>query len=310
MIKGTYIISQGGKELCRAENVITKFGKRFITNYIAGNVIDGKKDIAIGVTSTAATVDDTKLGFEFYRVPVSFGSTDIRIPEGETDYSYSVVYKATLPQDVAGQISELGLYPSTRASSNNYDSKFISDFASPLNWIDSLDYNPEVVYEYSKVGDSLLKMSSNSDSANEYFYNIGSFDMSGYSANDSIKLAYYQYDTRLAGVTVNFYTSDSDYYTYTFTPTGVGYKISDDILLSDLYNSPVGSPDKSQINKIGISIDTNTTSASYVGMDGLRINDQDTFDPNFGLISRAVIDTFTKQAGQPIDIEYRLDLGF
>jgi hypothetical protein len=78
MIKGTYVFYQDGKEIHRSENVITKFGKRFITNFIAGNINTTKKDIAIGIDSTAAAENDTRLGFEFYRLPVTVGSTDIQ----------------------------------------------------------------------------------------------------------------------------------------------------------------------------------------------------------------------------------------
>ena len=52
MIKGTYIFYEEGKEILRSENVITKFGKRFLTNFIAGNINTTKKDIAIGIDST------------------------------------------------------------------------------------------------------------------------------------------------------------------------------------------------------------------------------------------------------------------
>jgi hypothetical protein len=37
MIRGTYVFYQDGKEICRSSNVITKFGKRFLTNFIAGS---------------------------------------------------------------------------------------------------------------------------------------------------------------------------------------------------------------------------------------------------------------------------------
>ena len=37
MIKGTYIFYENGKEISRHSNVITKFGKRFLANFIAGN---------------------------------------------------------------------------------------------------------------------------------------------------------------------------------------------------------------------------------------------------------------------------------
>ena len=55
MIKGTYIFSQDGQEIYRSENIITKFGKRFFTNFIAGNINDLEKDMAFGIGSTAAS---------------------------------------------------------------------------------------------------------------------------------------------------------------------------------------------------------------------------------------------------------------
>jgi len=304
MIKGTYILYKDGEEILRQDNVITKFGKRFITEFIAGNVPNAKKDIALGISRDTVNHDNTRLGFEFYRFPASFGSTNIQTVDGTT--TYGVIYKATIPQDVAGKINELGLYPSTRSSSNNYDSKFVSDFSSPLIWTTSFGYNPDVDYDHGKIGDNVLKMSSE----HEYFYNIGNFDMSGYSSNDSLKISYHQYASNLDDITVSFYTSDSDYYTYSFASDGVGYNISEEVLLSSLYGSPVGSPDKSQINKIGIKINSGDSNMAYAGMDGFRINDEDTFDPTMGLISRALITEFVKEAGQPIDIEYRLNLGF
>ena len=46
MIKGTYIFYENGKEILRKSNVITKFGKRFLTNFIAGNILNSNKDMA------------------------------------------------------------------------------------------------------------------------------------------------------------------------------------------------------------------------------------------------------------------------
>ena len=59
--------------------MITKFGKRFLTSYIAGVSDFNGKDIALGIGSTAvnASGNDTRLEFEFYRLPVSLGSFDI-----------------------------------------------------------------------------------------------------------------------------------------------------------------------------------------------------------------------------------------
>lgn len=308
MIKGTYIFYENGKEIYRSQNVITKFGKRFITNFIAGNITNNRKDMAIGIDSTAATENDTRLGFEFYRLPVSIGSTDIQTISGIS--TYSVIYKTTIPQDIAGEIHEVGIYPSVRSSINNYDSKFISDFNNNLDWETSAGYNPLTVTSNSKIGDTLLKMSSDGTSAQEYVATINPMDFSGYSVNDTITLAYYKYDTNLTSIKIRLYSSNTAYYETTITPaSGTGYKITSDIPLSTAFGSPTGSPDKSNINKIGIII-TPTSSSSDVGLDGLRINDEDTFDPSYGIISRSVITGLTKLAGRQVDIEYRMDLTF
>ena len=60
--------------------MITKFGKRFISSYLAGTTVSPTKDLAFGIDSTAvqSNGNDTRLGFEFYRIPVSFVSIDIQ----------------------------------------------------------------------------------------------------------------------------------------------------------------------------------------------------------------------------------------
>ena len=309
MIKGTYIFYQDGKEIYRSPNIITKFGKRFIANFIAGNIEDASKDIAIGIDTTAATDEDTRLGFEFYRLPVTLGSTDIQTVSGTT--TYKVVYKTTIPQDIAGQINEIGLYPSTRASINNFDSRFLADFADSLDWTTAAGTNPETSATGAKIGDNVLTFTSNSTSAQEYFHTT-SLDLSGYSVNDSIRLAYYKNNANLQSIILKLYSSNSDYYTTTITPaSGTGYKITSDILLSTVFGTPTGTPDKTNINKIGITITPTSSNTTSVGMDGLRINDEDTFDPIFGLISRSVLGTtLSKSAGRAVDVEYKLDLDF
>jgi hypothetical protein len=309
MIKGTYIFYENGKEVYRSPNIITKFGKRFLTNFIAGGIDDASKDMAFGVDSTTATIDDTRLGFEFYRIPVLLTSTDIQTSGLLT--TYSVVYKTTIPQEISGVISEVGLYPSNRKSINNFDSKFITDFSNFLDWTDNNDLNPSVESTGAKIGDTVLSMSSDSVSANEYKANL-SLDISGYSNADSIRLSYYKTDTNLQSITLKMYSSDTDYYSIAITPaSGTGYKITNDIPLSTFFSSPTGSPEKSQINKVGIVVTPTLGNTTEVSMDGLRINDEDTFDPVFGLISRSVLGSaLTKLNGRQVDIEYKLDLSF
>jgi hypothetical protein len=314
MIKGTYIFYQNGKEICRSENVITKFGKRYLTNFIAGNNTNPFKDLAFGINSTTATENDTRLNFEFYRCPVILNSTDIQTSGSNT--TYSVIYKTTIPQGVAGVISEVGLYPSTRTSLNNFDSKFITDFNSFLDWLSYNNNSPEVIENtisdiYAKIGTNLLKMSSNGTSTEEYVSNI-SLNLSGYSLKDSITLAYYKFDNNLDSIGIEFYHTDNDYYSVSITPpSGTGYKISEDITLADIFLNSTNAADASQIAKIGIVINPKSGMSTDVGLDGLRINDEDTFDPDFGIISRSVLGSpLLKLNGRSVDVEYKLDLSF
>jgi hypothetical protein len=81
--------------------------------------------------------------------------------------------------------------------------------------------------------------------------------------------------------------------------------------MSTVFDGAVSSPDKTEINKIGIIITPTSGQSTSVGMDGLRINDEDTFDPSFGLISRSILSTaLSKSTGRAVDVEYKLDLDF
>ena len=83
--------------------------------------------------------------------------------------------------------------------------------------------------------------------------------------------------------------------------------------MSELFLDPQGSnPSLLTISKIGIELTrSSASSACAINFDGIRINDEDTFDPTFGMISRSILTTpITKLTGRQIDIEYRIDLGF
>lgn len=385
MIKGTFIFSSDGEEILRQSNVITKFGKRYLTSYLAGNMTSSSRDMALGIdrdevlvtaasasagtitytginyysagdvisiyglsttafnltnvtvasaTTTQFTVtnaatgapvanssdgrafkkstdSNTRLGFEFYRVPVTLSSIDIQSASGSS--SYAVIYKSTIPQDVAGIISEVAIYPSLRTSVSNYDSKFIADFYDASDWRTPDNFNPESSTDGARIGDSVLLFNSNSTSSQEYSSSMN-LDLSGYSLDDTVRLSYYKNDNNLSKIRIKIYGSGSDHYYYDVTPqAGTGNKITPDITMASLLNLYSGSsaPELSGISKIGFEIYPNSGTTTSVGMDGFRINDEDTFDPIYGMISRATLLTpLTKYTGRPVDIEYRLDIGF
>jgi hypothetical protein len=276
--------------------MITKFGKRFLTNLVAGNISNQGKDIAIGIDVSSATENDTRLGFEYYRTPVQFGSTDIQSNNGTS--SYSVIFKASIPQDVEGYINEIGLYPSQKTSINNYDSKFITDFNSYTDWQDYDGFRPSFDTTNSRIGSNLLIMQSGTNEGNEYYHSIDTLDLSGYSANDTLRLSYYKIDENLNTISVRFYSKNDGYFEKIITPpSGLGHKITSDIPMSEIFAGAVNEPDKSTINKISILIVPDPSEITYVGFDGLRLNDEDTFDPVYGLISRSVVINNTSISG-------------
>jgi hypothetical protein len=313
-LTGTYTFYSDGKQIATSKNVITKFGRRFMTNVIAGSVDNFRRELAVGIGSTAATPNDTRLDFEWYRIPVLFGSTDIQTVDDVT--TYSVIYKTTLPQNVAGEIKEIGLYPLDRGSVNNFDSRFLSEFSDTIRWYDADGYSPASTYNssettYSKIGDNVIDFGTVSGEVVEYFSNE-LLDLSGYSVRDSLSVSYYKYDANISSLRIRLYSSDTAYYQVSITPTaGTGHKISDEILFSQVLSNGVNSPDPSKIFKIGIAAIPTSGNDTVIGMDGLRINDEDTFDPVYGIISRSVLtDAVTKSAGRQLDVEYKLDLSY
>lgn len=322
MLSGEYIFYVDGEEIGRSPNLITKFGKRFITAYLAGMAQFNAKDIAIGIangTDYASADTNSRLGFEFYRSPVNLGSIDIQ-PDGLGGYTYSVIYKTTVPQDISGTIKEIGLYPGTRTSLNSYDSKFLSTFENVIDWVDSNGANPLLATTPDvtpRIGDFMMNVkfdtSDTSTTSKEYRNAVGVLDISGYSTNDSITLAFNRADTNSSEINVKFYSSAVDYFYASFDLSGLstGNYIKE-VSMADVFENMSGTPDAYNISHIGVElVRSSASSQSRVYLDGLRVNDQDTFDPTFGLISRSVLGSaIDKIAGRPIDIEYKLTLGF
>jgi hypothetical protein len=308
--------------------MITKFGKRFLTSYLSGNNSFSSKEIALGIGSTSpnAKGNDTRLNFEFYRLPVELSSFDVLQNgvdgDGDPIYEYFVTYKSTIPQDVSGVVSEIGLYPGGRQSLNNFDSKFITSFTNEFNWFSGSNnptsqgntQNSSGEYTFlSKVSDSMIKVDVTSGQTKEYINSLISDDISGYSINDTIAIAYKKSDNNVSKIRVKFYSSDLAYYYVDFTPeSGTGDKIQS-LSLDNLFNNYTASPnlpDPSSITKIGVAT-TATGGNTTVYFDAIRINDEDTFDPGYGLISRSVLSTpLIKKPGRPVDIEYKLQLDF
>ena len=286
--------------------MITKFGKRFITSYLANGLNFNQKDIAIGIGSQAPTLNDSDMQFEFYRSGVFLGSTDIQTNTATGVTTYSVVYKTTLPTDVEGVISEIGIFPTGFTQNTDYSSNYISSFEDTTSWKDSSGNQPISVSYFSITATAGQTKSYSLDTI---------FDLSGYGVDDSMTLAFYQTDLNLDYIYARFYSSTTSYKEIRFPGySTIGQKISLPVKLSSLFNSTfssTGSTDFSKITTIEIGAKAKSSGTTNVLLDGLRLNDEDRYNSQYGLISRSVLSTpLVKTLGVEMDIEYKIDLGF
>jgi hypothetical protein len=284
--------------------MITKFGKRFLANFVAGNSSFASKEMAIGIaTEDEYGLSDTnsRLGFEFYRVPIRVGGIDI--DSSVSPVKYTVIYSATLPTNIAGKINEIGIYSGQSYSRNLYESKFISNFELPYQW----SPEPSLDQTSYRVGDSSLTFTSNEADPIEYTCVLDSMDISGYNPSDTLSFSYKANDVNLSSLKVRLYSSDNDYLEFTFSGHVVGNNINN---LNMSTGVSTGTFNPQSVVKLGIIV-TPTAAQTSVSMDGLRINDQDTFDPEYGLIARSILDsTMIKVIGREASIEFKLDLSF
>lgn len=260
--------------------------------------------MAIGIaTSSEYPLADSnsRLGFEFYRAPIRQGGINIDASTSPT--TYTIIFSAILPTNISGKINEIGIYSGQSYTRNLYSNKVLSNFELPYEWTPE----PALDQVNPRVLDSSLTFTSDSTSPKEYTYPLVDVDISGYNPLDTLCLSYKANDANLSSIKVRLYSSDLDYMEFVFSGHSVGNNVKSVYMSSGV---TTGTFNSQSVNKLGVII-TPTTSATTVSMDGLRINDEDTFDPAYGLIARSILDSeMVKVLGREASIEFKLDLSF
>ena len=278
--------------------MITRFGKRYITSQLAGLVDFSRQDLAFGIDNTTPNINgnDTRLGFEFYRANCLFGTTNI-VTDNIGNTTYGIIYTATIPSNISGIIKEIALYPKLGAEGQSIDSKFLSNFEDVTSWQDSGGFIPiSSTSPTSRIGDTMMRVSAPQGTSYEYYNDIESFNLLNYSGLDSISLAYNQTDSNLSKIKVKFYSSEIDYHYIEFNcSTQTSGEYISTAYLSDMQTYGTTT---STIIRLGIEITAKTggTSAT-VYFDGLRINDEDSFRSDYGMIARSLITYSTTISG-------------
>jgi hypothetical protein len=306
---GKYLIYQDSKLVGEYRNVLTTEGKSLIRNYLAGNIGAWSGSIAIGaMNSTAPSVSDSGLEFEIVRVPVVLSTVK----------GNNIILSADLDSTIAGRIFELGVYPTvTNSFSAGFDDKIIANFSE--DWTDNLgvslissNFNGTEELPIARVGYRNLIIGS---SGIDTLYSIG-LDLSGYSDLDSMSMLYKVTSTgsnrtlRLTFYDNQFPTPGTKYYDFTLNGSSAGYKT-----ISAQFGLFTETGDfNNNVSKVGIS---SSGSVAAVELDAIKLDDSDETNPNFALVSRALIgsaggnsstDYFEKRAGTTMTIEYVVEL--
>lgn len=289
-MRGHYTVTHNGVTIARADNLLMADSRRALLRYLSGESRTWAGTIAIGASDKPPTEYDAHLGFEFGRGVVNVLAANV--------LENTVVAKATIPGDIAGEVYELGVYSSINGTEAGQDQLLITDF--DLDLIDAVNAAPAV----GRVGESSAIVTTTGTGTTEAAFNDILFDLSALGPEDRLVLAY---DADSVGtVEVRLMNSPNDYLYYSFTAQP-GYNTAEWSTTS-MSSAGTGSMLKSFS---GVQVRaTGQGAAGSIVLDGLRADDTDVFSERV-LISRAVLhEPISKALNADIDVEYTIKFEF
>lgn len=309
---GKYRILKDGECIKEVYNTITDNGYSIIRNYLAGRNASWAGSIAVGaLNNSAPSSTDTQLEFQTARLPVSLSAVD----------GTEIIISAELTQEFEGRIFELGVFPyAINDAASGYDGSIITNFSEV--WEDGSGTPLSDTY-YDGDDDSLIGrvgyrniIFDDNLSAADY---ENSIDITGYSDFDAISILYKT--VNVSGnrtIRLKFYddqlpTAGTRYADYEFDGSSTGYKTISKLIgvFTDTDNF------NGQVSRIELENLDTSSSNSTIHIDSIKIDDLDTNNPDFALISRALIgsvggettaDYFEKASGSNLTIEYRMSV--
>jgi hypothetical protein len=263
--------------------MITTQGKSIIFRYLAGNLPRIAESIAVGIGSSAESVNDTALDFEAERVAVTLVSADI--------VNDKIIFKGSIPQEYVGKIYEVGLWYGTPPQTAGGSTVIVSFDSSTEEWT-----TPTWNTTLARIGTDALEIAGGSSST---LADIA-LDLSVFSDADFMSLAY-NADAAIGNIVLRFSTDDTNYYEYSFAAI-IGYEIKS---VTKASFTATGTPDWADITSITVSA-TGTGNAVF---DGIRAEDADTISTDYALVARSVlVSPKTKTSDTEMDIEYALEI--
>lgn len=302
-MKGTYRFYSGGRLVGEHDNVITTLGKQSILRYLVSQSTTYYGGLAIGSGNSTPVVGNTDLDFEYMRSPISYANVNYATND--------IVYKATVGAGLAGRIYECGLFSQqVNQASGIYSSKLLATFDTNEPWTN----NGTTDNVNNRIGVSAIQDNITVASTTVSHVNLAhQYDLSGYSALDQFGLAFITYSDYVASITVTFTNTSGVNMTGTFAPAthtaGLGLPQYQIIKVNQSAFTNPGA-DWSTISSMTVAVTSKATASgtnyARVTLDGIRVFDTDTVNPEYVLISRSTASGLVIPANQNLDIEYTI----
>jgi len=268
--------------------MITANGKLQIKRYLAGQSPEIAAFIALGTSSAAVNVNNTRLGFEVVRVPVLSVSVD---PNSD-----KIVFRGSVEPNLISTAYEVGLWGSSPVDTGRALGVIGPDL--PVIWT-----NGTMSSSNARVSISALKIDYNANGTTNAELSGFFEDLSQFTDIDSLVVAYHA-TTNLSSVRVRMGTDATNYYEFVLpAPVANSYNIA---RVTRSAATKTGSPDWSAITYIAIRPSATAAGSGSVYVDGVRF-ETNSIDNNSLLVARTVLATPTSMdLDIPSDIEYSI----
>lgn len=254
--------------------------------------------IAVGVGTTPEQLTDTALEYEIGRSTVSLVAYDYT-----TD---RLIFKAPLDESFDGIIHELALYSREESSAGAYGSRLLASFDSDTEfWMQGV---VPATYRVAntRIGNDSVAVTAAASGSVTVTYSDITIDLSGNSAADTMSFAFHTANTNVSSIRYRFKSDASNYYDIIVPSAGIatGFNIKRALKGSA---TVTGTPNWGTITSLEVTVNATAGGAIDVGLEGIRIEDVDTIDAGYVLVSRVVLDVpFTKVAGRSQEVEFPL----
>jgi len=276
--------------------MLTVQGKTHIKRFMAGQVSDIAKSIAIGLGGKAEDTNDTSLQFEVGRADIILKSYDF--------VNNKLIFKASIPQEFAGNIYEVGLWSqTTNSAAGEYTSRLLTSFDSNSETWSAGTF----ASTNTRIGEDSLRIAPATSATVTSTLTDMFSDFAGNSGADSFVVAFYNNNANVSAIRVRFKTDGANYFTFTLSsPTTTGYRI---VSIAKSTAVATGTPSWTNITAFEVEVVATGGGAAQVDFDGIRIEDLDTINPEYVMVARELLPSpLTKVEGRVQDVEFSLPI--